>query len=99
MRREECRVGMRVLCVSEMDGNRAFGGLTGTVVELRSEYEEYEVGVEFDQECGGHVCNGNAKDGHGYYGFFEEIESIEEDLPKELISFDQFMEDDQNEKG
>ena len=24
---------------------------------------------------------------------------IEEELPKELISFDQFMEDDQNEKG
>lgn len=64
-------------------------GLTGKVIrEMNSE----TFGVEFDSDCGGHSCGGDACDNRGWWVNYSDIELIdvhttpeEVDIPNKMV--------------
>lgn len=42
-------------------------GSTGTVVDVRGTGSNAHYGVYWDNNCGGHDCEGRCRDGHGWY--------------------------------
>lgn len=82
MLKKDARIGMIVRVQEHFDYKNIFAGQVGKIVSIENAYDDgYEVGIEFDdpsdlmrEVC--HNCGGSAKEGHGYYGWFDEIEPI-----------------------
>lgn len=77
--KNDLKIGDRVRVVSvkplsalEITGIKI--GMTGTVKDL----DEVCVGVEFDDNVGGHRGRWKGKQGHCFYVLYEELEKIEE---------------------
>lgn len=72
MRLEDIRLGDRVVvknqfCCCDLAGE------VGTVIDVNP--PGYQIGVEFDNEfLAGHSCNGKARNGHGRFGYADEVE-------------------------
>lgn len=67
------KVGDRVRCIKGFDGVN-LAGKTGTVVELCG---DDRVGVDFDDAFFmGHECAGTARNGHGRYGYNNQLELL-----------------------
>lgn len=72
------KIGDRVKVVSgqdlsEIGNDKIKSGMTGTVKGL----DEVCVGVEFDDNVGGHRGRWKGKQGHCFYVLYEELEKIE----------------------
>lgn len=81
MKREDARVGMRIYVPHSFFGDTEFAGQKGTIVSASKTSEL--VGVEFDNFireispilCG-HTCGGKAKNGHGRFGRYSDIQPL-----------------------
>lgn len=74
-------LGTRVRVIDKFDGKNLKGKL-GTIVEIKPKSSIYDCGVEFDDDIAGHTCGGNAKNNHGRYGCFKELEIVTDEKPK-----------------
>ena len=73
------RVGDRVICIKKYsESYNLLPGMTGTILEI--DYGLGDIGVRWDQDCGGHNLNRpkECKVGHGLWVLNEHIELIEE---------------------
>ena len=89
----DLRIGDRVLCVEESDGNCLTTQATGTVAGFGF---SGEIAVEFDEDIEGHDCCGSTVYGHGWWVDAEILELIsetdEEDAPDQIdILFNDIM--------
>ena len=85
MNREDIKIGMRVVAVSDVDGNTACIGLPGTVKELSKGM--FDLGVEFDESfIGGHGMCG--KSGRCRFGFASSFEPYYEEMTDEEHVYD-----------
>lgn len=71
-------VSVTTLSALEITGIKI--GMTGTVKDL----DEVTVGVEFDDNIGGHRGSWKGKQGHCFYVLYEELEKIEETKEKQI---------------
>ena len=84
----DLKIGDRVKVVSEPTPSKTIDvgvmvGMTGTVKELGETY----VGVEFDEDIGGHCGDWNGKSGYCWYIIYKHLEKIEESEVKEMSEF------------
>lgn len=87
----EFKIGDRVRCLEDDEGNAAIIDEVGTVIH---QLEPGVVGVEFDVEFpDGHDCNGHAENYHGWYVFedFLVLEEASEQTPALSFSFADFL--------
>ena len=74
------RVGDRVIAIDSVDGYANLVGKTGTVVHVRPSSNDWNIGVEFDEEfTGGHDCHKKARAGRGRYGDASAFQIYEEE--------------------
>lgn len=64
-------VGDKVICVKDVYNNKIKVGLKGIVVDIVS-----SIGVEWEEDIGGHSCNGRCKDRYGYFVNRDNIELL-----------------------
>ena len=65
-------LGERVVLIKEREDNDLlYIGAVGTVCDID---DTGEVGVAWDDDIGGHLCNGNCAKGYGWYVRRSEIE-------------------------
>ena len=90
MTHEECKVGMRVLCVEPLDDLPDVVGLTGTIVAINGAGTGW-VSVDFDEDFNGaHSCNGLAR--HGRHGNPSALELLKDfDVNQIKFTFDELM--------
>ena len=90
MTHEECRVGMRVLCIEPLDDLPDVVGLTGTIVTINAMNPNW-VGVDFDADFeGAHECGGLAR--YGRYGAPSALELLKDfDVNQIKFTFDELM--------
>lgn len=76
------KIGDRVKCIAEHDGNEAIVGQTGTVRYTLS--TSGEVAIEFDNNVDGHALTATLKceKGHGWYVAAEKLVRIPKPKPK-----------------
>ena len=94
MRKEDCKIGMIVICPEKFYDYAQFKEKTGTIVYIDpyAKNGSQEIGVEWDEpievitvsRCNGHSCGGNCKYGYGFFGSAEEIEPLNEPYEDEF---------------
>lgn len=60
---EEFRIGDRVICIGDADGNPMVNGAIGTVIGF---WSSDICSVEYDEDIGGHSLGGKCEDGYGW---------------------------------
>lgn len=65
----EFKVGNKVKCVKDYD-DKILIGMKGIIVDITSS----SIGIEWEEDVGGHNCNKHCKDRYGYYVQKENIE-------------------------
>lgn len=77
-------IGDRVITVGEHGfcDNENTIGVPGTI---RSIANDYWIGVEFDEDIGGHSLQGLVKDGYGYGGYSNQLRLLRENQDVEIV--------------
>lgn len=86
MQKNDCRVGMRIVCLEEYCGDSLFKEKTGTIVYISPNNSSTQIGVEWDELVEditggihpGHDCNGRCTGGYGYYGSAIDVDPLYE---------------------
>lgn len=84
------KIGDRVKIKPDLLSEQIFGfkvseyllNIPGTIVVVRNVFsasgDQYRYSIEFDEEMGGHTCNGCAKNHHGLYVSGDHIIPLDE---------------------
>lgn len=77
------KVGDRVICTSEYDGNKEIVGMTGTVC---GPLNETWCGVEYDAPLtAGHYCRGNCDAPYGWETAYECLKAYNDEQPVAVV--------------
>ena len=95
----ELKIGDRVRVISESEitkptRDKSIVGMTGTVKDL----DEISVGVEFDDDIGGHGGSWNGKNGHCWDILYERLEKIEETGEETAVDTEKETKEEVNEE-
>ena len=80
-------LGERVVLIKERaDNDMLYIGAVGTVCDTDDRISD--IGIEWDDDIGGHMCNGNCANGHGWYVGRSQIElyGTNEDINEDDIA-------------
>ena len=75
-------IGDRVICTTRVDGLYDTAGKLGTVVSLLS---PHKYGVDFDEDIGGHDCNGRGIYGHCLWVNYEDLTKMEFNIGDKVV--------------
>lgn len=94
MRKEDAVIGARVIAIIAVDGNEHTLNETGTIIWNRP-FARYDLCVEFDEEVllghSGQHREFSGKEGHCWWGKFEDFELLSDDSVEIKLSFDDLL--------